>query len=838
MTSPASLTKIEAEERAALLDVRRYDISVDLTGLLEGPTLRSESAIEFTCASPGATTFVDCVATVESAILNGVELDPATVERGRLPLTDLRTDNVLVVRASTDDTARADGILRTVDSSDKLVYLWTSFEPDAARNAWACFDQPDLKAPHRFTVTAPEEWTVTSNCAPESVTEPGEPTDRRSSPVEIPARVWSFPDTPPLSTYVVVVNAGPFFELRSHRDGYDLGLFCRQSLRPYLERDAEEMFELTSAGLAWYGERFAQPFPQARYDHVFVPNIGGAMENWGCVTCTDSVLFRSPPSYTERARRASLLMHEMAHMWFGDLVTMRWWDDLWLNEAFASWASEWTLAGATEFGDIWAETLLSRKIEGYRADMSPATHPIRADVPDVARAMANFDAITYEKGAAVLKQLSAYVGEDAFVAGLRAYFAKHAYGNTRLDDLMTEFAASSGQDLSAWTPAWLDRAGADTIRLSDGSVSVESPDAEAPRSHRIEIHSYRAAGAGLTRVGAVEVTTAGAETAVRLPGGDVHLLNGADLTFAAIRTDPGSQRVLNGRAAALPDPLSRALVVGTVWDRLLKAEIGPAAAHRTMLGILESEQSPGVVEVLFQLAVRVAEQFAGDDDSPELRSLVADVALARTHEPAFSTPALRVLAAHATTEEHFAAIEGPAAGDRDLGWRLLSRRAELGECDADAVDRLERSDPDPEAWVRALGVRAATPAAEAKESTWQAMLVDRVVPAGTPMLTVTRYFWRPGQTDLLRPFTARYLDAAKELNDGGLLTTGSLLRSAFPNVGADAGFVEAALRLADDDGTAPAVRQVLLVGCDTLSRVLRARAFAPAAEPPAGTRPD
>ena len=512
MTEPASLTRSEAEARAALIGVRRYDIAVDMTGLLEGPTIEAVSTVSFTCEEPGASTFVDCVAEIRHATLNGRTLDLGTVERGRLPLPDLAADNVLVVASAQDDTGSSAGILRTVDPSDKLVYVWTSFEPDAARRVWACFDQPDLKAPHAFTVTAPESWTVTSNCPPDSV---------ETAPDEVgsAARVWRFGDTPPLSTYVVVVNAGPFVELRSSRGGYDLGLYARQSLAKYLERDAEELFTVTAQGLAFFGERFALPFPQQRYDQVFVPNMGGAMENWGCVTWTDAVIYRSSPSYAQRALRASILLHEMAHMWFGDLVTMQWWDDLWLNEAFASWAASWSAAAATEHVDAWAGFLVGIKAEGYRADMSPGTHPIRADVPDVAQAMANFDAITYAKGESVLKQLAAYVGEDAFVEGLRAYFRDNAWGNTRLDDLMGAVGTAAGRDLTDWTSAWLDRAGTDTIRLGTGALTVESPDSLPPRPHHLAIRSFTATDDGLDEVGVLSVETSGTRTEVDLPRG-------------------------------------------------------------------------------------------------------------------------------------------------------------------------------------------------------------------------------------------------------------------------------------------------------------------------------
>ena len=300
--------------------------------------------------------------------------------------------------------------------------------------AWANFDQPDLKAVHGFTVRAPETWTVLSNSPSTSVEDLADG-----------GRLWTFADTPPLSTYVTVVNAGPFYELRSRRGGHDLGLYCRQSLKHLLDRDAEELFELTEQGLAWFGEHFGVPFGQERYDHVFVPDLGGAMENWGCVTCGDWALPRSTPTYDERREIAEVVLHEMAHMWFGDLVTMRWWDDLWLNEAFASWAACWAADGATRYTDSWANFLADGKLGGYRLDMGPATHPIRGEVPDVAQAMANFDAISYPKGQSVLKQLGAYAGDEAFLDGLRAYFRDHAWGNTTLRDLTGAIGAASGQ---------------------------------------------------------------------------------------------------------------------------------------------------------------------------------------------------------------------------------------------------------------------------------------------------------------------------------------------------------------------------------------------------------
>ncbi|HSP54780.1 MAG TPA: aminopeptidase N, partial [Dehalococcoidia bacterium] len=451
--SPPSLTKRDAEERAALIAVTRYDINVDLTGMAQGPDFRAVSTVRFTCRNPGASTFVDAAVDIVSATLNGKALPRDAFTPGRILLSDLQDGNVLVVESVQPETAAGEWVHRSVDPSDKQVYVSTSFEPDDARRAWACFDQPDLKAPHRITVLAPRGWTVVSNSGDPECADIGS------------ARRWTFRATPPLSTYLAVLNAGPFYELRAERGGFDLGLFCRQSLRQFLDRDAEELFEITAAGLTFFGEQFGMRFPQRKYDQVFAPEMGGAMENYGCITWSDSYIFRSPPTYAERERRALVLLHEMAHMWFGDIVTMRWWEDLWLKESFAEWACHWAAEAATRFTDAWSGYLAGEKLRGYGADIAPTTHPIRQPANDVAEASANFDGITYPKGAGVLKQLYSFVGADAFLAGVRSYFAKHAWGNAELGDMINELSGASGRDLSAWAGAWLDTAGTDRLAL-------------------------------------------------------------------------------------------------------------------------------------------------------------------------------------------------------------------------------------------------------------------------------------------------------------------------------------------------------------------------------------
>ncbi len=811
-----SLTREEAEARAALIEVDRYDIEVDMRGLFEGEVLQSTSTIAFRCHRPGAETFVDCVAEVRSATLNGRELDLAAVEGGRIPLTDLQAENTLVVSAAQSDTGSGAGILRTVDPSDKLVYVWTSFEADDARRAWACFDQPDLKAPHAFTVLAHETWTVTSNGAPSSVEDAADG-----------GRRWAFPDTPRLSTYVVVVNAGPFHELRQERDGYSLGLYCRQSLKQYLERDAGELFDVTAAGLAFFGDRFGQPFPQARYDQVFVPNMGGAMENWGCVTWTDSVLHRSTPTYGQRAGVMSVLLHEMAHMWFGDLVTMRWWDDLWLNEAFASWASTFAAVNATEYTDGWATFLAGLKLSGYQTDMGPASHPIRGDVPDVDQAMANFDAITYVKGESVLKQLVAYVGEDAFVEGLRAYFREHAWGNTRLADLMSAVGAAAGRDLTDWTTAWFDRAGTDTLVLRGSDLLAFGPDRDDPRPHHLRIGAYRRSGEGpgLTEVGSAQVETTGDRTPVEglPPGADLYLVNDHDLTFAAARTDEDSLRTMLESAGGLPEPVSRALAVTTAWDMLLKGELSTDEVLTCVLGVLGTERSPGVVEPFLALALRAAEQWSPVPAVPGQLARLADVAAALAEDPEHRTPALRTLAAAATAPAHFELLARAAEDNTDLAWRTLVRRAALGEYDAAAVEALLERDPDPDARVRALGVTAARPEEQAKAEVWTEIWDKRSIPAGQPLFGLAQCFWRPTQHDLLLPWAHRYLDEVGALvTGGGMLAAGSLVRSTMPTT-ADEAWIERARAMAAEPDQSPSVRAALLTGADTLTRVLRAR---------------
>jgi aminopeptidase N len=816
VTEELSLTRDEAIERAGLISVDRYDIAVDLTDLAEGDAFRAVSTIRFGCNRPGASTFVDCVADVESATLNGEQLPADAVADGRVELSGLRADNTLVVSSVQRQTQHGAGVRRCVDSSDKLVYVWTTFEPDDARRVWACFDQPDLKARFAFTVTAPENWTVTSNSAAPTVETVGD------------ARRWTFPDTPPLSTYVPVVNAGPFYEVRRQIGGYDLGLYTRQSLAANLDRDAAEIFALTAAGLEFFGEQFAQRFPEPKYDQVFIPDMGGAMENWGCVTWSDMFVFRAPPTPAERELRALVLLHEMAHMWFGDLVTMKWWDDLWLNEAFAEWACHWAAVNATEFTDAWAGFLAGSKLAGYGGDMSPATHPIRQPARDVAEAAASFDNITYPKGASVLKQLTVYVGEAAFVAGLRAYFAEHAYGNTELSDLIGALELASGRDLSAWTTGWLDTAGTDRLVLDRddaGSLTLRAtgPDGSTPRPHRLGVGVYDDEGGELIRRELLDVETQGVET--RLGGdiaGDLLLVNDDDLTFASTRPDSESRSTLFSRAAELPSSVSRAVAVTTAWDMLVTGDASAAEFVECVTSVLPSETADPVVEPFLRLAITAAELWSPDDRREQLTSSVADACLTLVDAASRRQVAVRGLARTAVTDEQLARLHELAGDDVDLRWRELIRLAELGAYDADEVAALDRRDPNPDAWARALAVSAARPDAGAKEEVWVRVVDKHDIPVES-LGELSLAFWRPGQALLLQPYAQRFLDAIPTMHNEGMLAAMATAGTMFPRFGVGPDFVEAVTATAQREGVSPLVTARVLELADRLRRQLVAR---------------
>ncbi|MER6078141.1 aminopeptidase N [Streptomyces sp. NPDC001833] len=804
-----SLTRTEAEHRAALVTVERYDIDIDLTALPGGPEIRCVSTVTFTCSEPGAETFVDCAAEVRAATLNGTPLTPSG--DGRIPLPGLAAHNVLRVESVQADTAAGEGVHKATDPADGEVYVWTSFEPDEARFVWACFDQPDLKAPHAFTVTAPAAWTVLSNSGDPRIEEQGA------------ARRWSFPDTAPLSVYNTVVNAGPFHGIRREADGHDLGIYARRSLAEVLERDADEIFTLTRQGLAFYAEAFAMPFPQRTYDQVFMPEFGGAMENYGCVTWSDAFLRRAEPTPAERELLAVVLLHEMAHMWFGNIVTMRWWDDLWLNEAFAEFACHWAAEGATRYTDAWAGHLLNGKVRAYLSDQGPVSHPIHQPIHDVAQAASIFDNITYPKGASVLHQLMTYVGEDRFRTGMAAYFARHAWGTTTLQDLIDALAEAGGRDLTGWRKAWLETAGTDRFTLEhDGDTLALLADGN-PRPQVLAVGAYDRAGDALERTALVRVEVTEARTPVTgLPAmSDLLLVNDDDLTFATTRPDPTARDTLFRAAAQLPTAISRGVAAATVWDMLTAGEATAAEAGHCLTAVLAAETSDAVIEPYLTLVTNIAELWAPPAERPALTEAVAAVCRRLAADPGRRQVALRGLARTATGAEDLAWLREQAGDDVDLRWRALVREAELGgDVTAESAALLER-DADPDAWVRALTVRAALPDPAAKAEVWQRLTVDREVPVAS-VSAVAAAFWRPGQDTQLAPYAERYLAAIPELHQGGMIPAMTYTSQLFPSYAIDAEYIEK-VRQAGREAV-PVVRKTLLERSDAVRRMLDARA--------------
>jgi aminopeptidase N len=806
----SSLTRSEAVSRASLLEVTRYDVFVDMTGLLFGPELRSVSTVTFTCRQPGADTFIDCAAQVVGATINGQRLQPPSDDR--LALTHLAESNVLRVESVQADTRLGQGVHRSVDPADGEVFVWTSFEPDAARYVWACFDQPDLKAPHQFTVSAPAQWTVVSNAGdPQVETADG-------------TRRWRFPATPRLSPYNTVINAGPFHEIRRQVNGYDLGILSRPSMARFAERDAEEIFTLTAQGLRFFGERFGMPFPQRKLDHVFMPEFGGAMENYGCITWSDDMLRRSTPTRAERDQLASYLLHELAHMWFGNVVTMRWWDDLWLNEAFAELASNWAAERATSHTDAWAAHLASEKLRAYLADQGPGSHPIREPVDNVAQAGANFDAITYAKGASVLQQLMAYVGEEQFCIGMQAYFAQHSWGNTTLQDLMEALAASSGRDLDRWRSAWLETAGTDGFTVTrDGDrlqLTAETPSGK-PRPHVLTVGTYRRHVDRLERTAQVSLEPTGRVTTVEVPAGaDMYLVNDEDLTFANIRPDPASRQVLLQTAARLPTPISRGVAVATVRNLLVNGEASAAEVVRCLTAVVAAETTPSMLEPFLNLAGDVAEEWSPEAERTALTAEVAGTCRDLADDVDRRHVALRGLARTARDLDEVAWLQDRAGNDVDLHWRALRRKAELGGQTAGEVARMQDSDPDPDAAMQALTVRAATPEAIAKQEVWQALAVDRTVPLSS-FIQVARAFWRPGQDHVLAPFAQRYLDHLTLLRDADPDMVAVSTSRLFPIFTVDEAFIRTAQDAAKMHG--PVVQKTLISRADVITRMLRSR---------------
>ncbi|MBW3562070.1 MAG: aminopeptidase N [Actinobacteria bacterium] len=835
-----NLTREEARRRAGLLDVDRYDVHLDLTDIpgREGEDFRSRTTITFRCREPGAATFVDLSArSVGELTLNGRRLDPAEhVRDNRIHLPELAGDNRLEVVATCQYQHSGTGLHRAVDPVDGAVYLHTQFEPYDAHLVFACFDQPDLKAKIAIAVEAPSDWHVVSNMPPT-----GDPADGR----------WAFEDTPPLSTYLAAVVAGPYHRWTDEHDGVPLGIYCRESMVEHVEVD--EIWTITRQGLDFFAEAFDYPYPFGKYDQLFVPEFNfGAMENPGCVTFTENYLFRGHVTGSERESRANTILHEMAHMWFGDLVTMRWWDDLWLNESFATFMATLALEQATRFKNSWVTFEDEEKTWARYQDQLPTTHPVATDAPDLDAVHQNFDGITYAKGASVLRQLVAWVGEDAFLEGVRRYFRRFEYANAELTDLLAELEAASGRDdLESWAKEWLQTAGINTIGVrSDApggtyrrvTIEQQAPDDHPTlRSHRIGVGVYDLADDGLTRRTHLELDIVGESTEVEElvgePAGDLLLPNDGDLAFCKLHLDEGSLATLEENLRALHDPLARSLCWGAAWEMVRDAAM-PARRYVSMVRHnVANEPDVGVLQTILATALAAAEYYGDPDNAPPVLRVLADDARMRLDAAEPGSDRQLAWARHwistARDDEHVANVRALLDGDltveglevdTELRWRIVKALAGLGAIDEDAIEAEHHRDPTDLGERHAAYASASRPTPDAKTAAWR-RIVDEPEMSHSLMKAIMGGFSRRDQADLVRPWIEPYFDhLARMFEERPLEVALAFAHRMYPTVVVDEDVVDQTDSYLDAGEVGPSIRRVLLEERDSIVRALRTRA--------------
>jgi aminopeptidase N len=850
-----NLTREQAAERAALITVDSYRIDLDLTDGNGGPgerVFRSITTAEFT-ALPGSDTVIDIAADkIHRATLNGRELDVSGYDESiGIDLTGLADHNVVMVDADCLYSNTGEGLHRFVDPVDNEVYLYSQFETADAKRMFACFDQPDLKAVFHVSVTAPQHWQVISNGAP----------------VSVDGGVHTFATTPRMSTYLVALIAGPYArwdDTYSDEHGeIPLGIFCRATLAEFM--DADRLFTQTKQGFGFYHKNFGVPYAFGKYDQLFVPEFNaGAMENAGAVTFLEDYVFRSKVTRASYERRAETVLHEMAHMWFGDLVTMRWWDDLWLNESFATFASVLCQSEATEFTQGWTTFANAEKSWAYRQDQLPSTHPVAADIPDLAAVEVNFDGITYAKGASVLKQLVAYVGLEHFLAGLRDYFRAHAFNNATFDDLLSALETASGRDLSDWGRQWLKTTGLNTLRAdfdvdADGrftrfavTQSGAAPGAGETRVHRLAVGIYDDDGSGkLVRTHREELDVNGESTEVPalvgLSRGRLVLVNDDDLTYCSLRLDPESLQTALERIADIAEPLPRTLVWSAAWEMTRDAELRARDFVSLVSGGVHAETEVGVAQRLLLQAQTALGSYADPDwarsegwpaFADRLLELARGAQAGSDHQLAFvnalctSVLSTRHVVVLADLLDHDPADLGLAglSIDTDLRWRIVTALAAAGDIDADGlqtpfIDAEVQRDPTAAGKRQGAQASAARPQLAVKEQAWSQVIEDDTL-ANITARSIIGGFIEPGQAELLKPFTERYFAAIRGVwQRRSSEVAQTVVIGLYPSTDISDDGIAAADRFLADPDVPPALRRLVLEGRAGIERSLRARRF-------------
>ena len=849
-----NLTRNEALERAALVTVDDYRIELDLT--TGDKTFRSVTTVRFE-ALPGADTYIDLAADrVHRAVLNGHDVDVSGYDESRgIALVGLAHDNVLVVEADCHYSNTGEGLHRFVDPVDGEVYLYSQFETADAKRMFACFDQPDLKATFDVVVTAPAHWQVISNGATTEAVRDGDVT------------VHTFATTPKMSTYLVALVAGPYAVWRDvFSDGHGeipLGIFCRASLADHM--DAERLFTETKQGFDFYHRNFGVPYAFGKYDQLFVPEFNaGAMENAGAVTFLEDYVFRSKVTRYSYERRAETVLHEMAHMWFGDLVTMRWWDDLWLNESFATFASVLCQAGATEYTEAWTTFANVEKSWAYRQDQLPSTHPVAADIPDLHAVEVNFDGITYAKGASVLKQLVAYVGLEHFLAGLRDYFTTHAFSNATFDDLLGALEKASGRDLSDWGRQWLKTTGLNTLR-PDFDVDDDrrftrfairqggaAPGAGETRVHRLAVGIYDDDGSGkLVRIHRTELDVTGDVTEVTdlqgISRGQLILVNDDDLTYCSMRLDPDSLTAALDRIADIAEPLPRTLVWSAAWEMTRDAELRARDFVALVSRGVHAETEVGVAQRLLLQAQTALNSYAEPGwasaqgwpaFADRLLELARGADAGSDHQLAFvnalcnSVLSGRHLVVLADLLDHDPADYGlpGLVVDTDLRWRIITALAAGGQIDADGleapfIDAEFTRDATAAGRRHAAAASAARPRADVKHRAWREVIEDDTL-ANITARSIIAGFVHPGQAQVLAPYTKHYFDAISavwERRSSEVAQT--VVIGLYPSWDISTEALAAADWFLGGLHVPPPLRRLVVEGRAGVERALKARAF-------------
>ena len=854
-----NLTRLEAADRSATVHTRSYDVTLDLT---RGETVfGSSTTVRFT-STPGSSTFIDLIAPVVHSIsLNGRALDPAEVYAdSRITLTGLAADNELVVVADCAYMHTGEGLHRFTDPADGETYLYSQFEVPDSRRVFAVFEQPDLKASFTFTVTTPSSWTVLSNSPTP------EPTPTENSDGSDDAHTFAFAPTEPMSSYVTAIVAGPYMGATDEYVASDgrtvpLGVYCRKSLVEHM--DSAEILDLTKRGFAYYEDLFATPYAFTKYDQIFVPEFNaGAMENAGCVTHRDDYIFRSRPVEARVERRAVTILHELAHMWFGDMVTMTWWNDLWLNESFAEFTSTLATAEITRWDQAWTTFQTLEKGWAYNQDQLSSTHPVAAEINDLHDVEVNFDGITYAKGASVLAALVGYVGRENFFTGIQRYLAAHAYSNAELGDLLRELEAVSGRDLSSWTRLWLQEAGVTTLRLevvtdADGVITQAAVRQEIPadspaslRPHRVAIGSYSPTGRGadthLERTNRIELDVDGELTQVpELVGAkraDVLVLNDDDLTYAKVRLDEESLSHGLTHIETFAESLPRSIVLASAWDMVRDGELAASHFLKAALQALDVEEHSSVIQGLLGRITTCLSAFLPPAVRRDLAPGTADrlLELARAAQAGSDKQLqlVRAVAAHAVTGEQLDIVAGFLEGtsalegldvDQDLRWDLLTGLVAAGRFGEDRIHAEEARDRTTTGRERAAEARASIPTPEAKEATWRALVDDASMPNETQVRVLRGLTSVERRPDLLVPFVSEYVEAIDSLWSSRTFHMAENLLTGLwscATVGLDGADPAAALEVwLESHAQAPAaLRRIVRENLDDTRRVARAQA--------------